>query len=241
MSTFNIKQNDTSPAILYALTPTDVSLVGATVKYRMRPIGATSWLIDANADVVTEIGTPTVRYNWQATDTQTPGFYEAEFVVTYSDATVETFPNSGFITINIVGDETGTSEKISQVRFLIGDTDSSDYAVANENILFALAQNPNIYAAAAMCARAMAAKYASEVDTKFESVSVNYSQKAKAYYDLAKRLERQAKTSGGLGIPLAGGISITERDSVNADSDRIPPSFYTDQFRNPDGGRDEIA
>lgn len=127
------------------------------------------------------------------------------------------------------------------VRFLIGDTDVTDAALTDEEIAYALAQNPNIYAAAAICARAIAGKYATEVDTKFESVSVNYSQKAKAYYELAKRLERQAKTQGGLGIPLAGGISITERDSVNEDSDRIPPSFYTDQFRNPDGGRDEIA
>ena len=241
MSTFNIKQNDTSPAILYALTPTDVSLAGATVKYRMRPIGATSWLIDASADVVTETGTPTVRYNWQATDTQTPGFYEAEFVVTYFDATIETFPNSGFITIDITGDETGTSEQINQVRFLIGDTDSSDYGISNENIVFALAQTSSIYAAAAMCARALAAKYASEVDTKFESVSVDYSQKAKAYYDLAKRLERQAKAQGGLGVPLAGGLTISDRDAVNADTDRIKPKFYTDQFDNPGGDYDEIA
>jgi hypothetical protein len=246
MATFNIKENDTSPAILYALQPTSVVLGAAAVQFRMRPVGTTDWTLTEDAVVVTATITPTVRYDWGPTDTATPGFYEAEFVVTYSDGTVETFPNSEFITINIVGDEAGLSKRINNVRFLIGDTDSNDYAISNDNIDFALAEaNDDVYIAGAICARALAAKYSVDVDTKFETVSSNYSQLSKNYYELAKRLEQQAKKYGsaGLGIPLAGGIRIDDMNSVNQDNDRVMPKFNRDQFAWPRPGYrgDEIA
>lgn len=246
MTTFNIKQNDTSPAFLFALTPTSVSLNAAAVRFRMRPVGQAAFTLDEEAVIVTAITTPTVRYDWGPTDTAAPGFYEAEFVVTFADNTVETFPNSEFITINIVGDEAGLSKRINNVRFLIGDTDSSDFDISNDNIDFALAQaNDDVYIAGAICARALAAKYSVDVDTKFETVSSNFSQLSKNYYELAKRLEQQAKKYGsvGLGIPLAGGIRIDDMNSVNQDNDRVMPKFNRDQFAFPRVGYrgDEIA
>jgi len=45
-----------------------------------------------------------VRYNWQAADTATVGSYQVEFEVTYADATVETFPNDGYIRVEIIAD-----------------------------------------------------------------------------------------------------------------------------------------
>jgi len=239
MTTFNIKQDNTSPAILFALTPTSVTLSAAAVRFRMRPVGATTFALDEEAVIVTAVDAPTVRYDWNTADTATPGFYEAEFVVTYSDNTVETFPNSEFITINIVGDEDGLSERINNVRFLVGDTDSSDYAITNDNVAFALTQAGNdVYVAAAICARALAGKYATYVDTKFENVSSNYSQMSENYYALAKRLDMQSKKYGksGLGLPIAGGISRDDMRSVNQDPDRVMPKFNRDQFANPPSG-----
>ena len=93
MAVFYIKQNDTSPSVLYALEPTTVNLTGAAVRLKMRSIWEDSFDFDKAAVVVTETGTPTVRYDWQSGDTATTGFYVAQFVVTYSDDTVETFPN----------------------------------------------------------------------------------------------------------------------------------------------------
>ena len=102
MAVFYIRENDTSPAILYALTPTTVSLAGASVQFRMRSIWKDTFDITGAAVVVTETGTPTVRYDWIASDTATPGFYVAEFVVTYADTTIETFPNYNplFVVVN---------------------------------------------------------------------------------------------------------------------------------------------
>lgn len=104
-ATHHLKRGDTSPSILYALTPTTVDLTGATVRFNMRNSdGATIKINRAVAVIVTPAGTPTVRYDWQAADVDTVGFYDAEFEVTYSGGAVETFPNADFIRVNITGD-----------------------------------------------------------------------------------------------------------------------------------------
>lgn len=107
MATFSIKEGDTSPAILYTLSPGDISLVGASVVFNMADRRG-NLKVNRGAATITDDGdssdTPTVRYAWQSADTDASGVYFAEFEVTYSDGTIETFPNGGFITINIAED-----------------------------------------------------------------------------------------------------------------------------------------
>lgn len=124
------------------------------------------------------------------------------------------------------------------VRLLIGDTDTTDQKVTDEGIAFFLAQTGNdIYLAAALAARSIAAGFSTDVDTKFESVSSSYGQLSENYYKLAVRLEAQAKKFGskGLGIPAAGGITYSDIDTNDLDSDRVQPKFKQDQFANPPG------
>jgi len=45
-----------------------------------------------------------VRYAWQTGDTDTPGTFQGEFEVTYSTGEIETFPNDGFLAIEIIDD-----------------------------------------------------------------------------------------------------------------------------------------
>ena len=103
MDGFLIKRGDTSPAIRYALEPATVVLTGATVRFQMRARNG-AVLMDVAALVVTDTGTPTVEYSWQAGDTATAGLYEAEFRVTYADGKIETFPNDGFIPVRVTED-----------------------------------------------------------------------------------------------------------------------------------------
>lgn len=103
---FYIKQNDTSPAMLATLQDangTAINLTGASVRFHMRTIGSTQTVVDAAATVVTPLS-GIVRYNWIAADTDTIGSYQAEFEVTYADASIETFPNDGYIRVEIVDD-----------------------------------------------------------------------------------------------------------------------------------------
>jgi hypothetical protein len=132
------------------------------------------------------------------------------------------------------------------VRFLLGDTNTADQRVTDEEIAFALTQAGNdIYAAAAICARALSGKYATLVDTTVETVSVKYSQMRDAFATLAVRLEAQGKRyTGALGIAVAGGISLSEMTEVRSDPDRVPTAFNMGQFDNPpygESGRDDIA
>lgn len=104
--TFNIKQNDTGPAMLATLQDASgaaVNLTGASVRFHMRSVSGGNPVVDASATVVTA-ASGIVRYNWAAEDTDSVGTYQAEFEVTYADGSIETFPNDGYIAVQIVDD-----------------------------------------------------------------------------------------------------------------------------------------
>lgn len=122
------------------------------------------------------------------------------------------------------------------VRVLVGDTISTDQQIADEVVAFALEQSGDeVYEAGAIIARSLAAKYARLVDTTVEDVETKYSQRRDVYMSLARDLEAQAEKYGAssLGIPVAGGISITEMESARDDTDRVPALFKVGQFDNP--------
>ena len=105
MSTFYMKQSDTQPRMLATLQDGDgaaINLTGASVRFHMRTLGG-STVVDAAATIITA-ASGLVRYDWVAADTDTVGSYQAEFEVTYPDTTVETFPNSGYIRVEITDD-----------------------------------------------------------------------------------------------------------------------------------------
>lgn len=132
----------------------------------------------------------------------------------------------------------GTStvaERLDTVRFLVGDTDTLDQQVQDEEIAFALEENSNnVYLSAAWVSRAIASKYARRVTTQLDgALSANYSDLAKQYMHLADQLEYQGKTNGAAVGILAGGITKSGIEAVRANTNRIEGSFRRDRFRNP--------
>lgn len=102
---FTIKRNDTSPVYQATLKDGDgdaVSLSGATVRFHMNAKDGSS-KVDAAATVVNASG-GIVKYTWQAGDTDTAGRYRVEWEVTFSDSSVETFPNGTFDEVIIPAD-----------------------------------------------------------------------------------------------------------------------------------------
>ena len=101
-----IKQNDTSPYLVATLQDGDgqsIDLTSSSVVFKMRPVGISTPKVDRAAVIQSE-NSGIVRFEWQSSDTDTMGSYEAEFEVTHSDNTIETFPNASFIRVTITDD-----------------------------------------------------------------------------------------------------------------------------------------
>jgi len=80
-----------------------VNISGGSVRFHLRPISSQVVKVDAGA-VIVAAGQGEVRYNWQTADTDAIGSYQAEFEVTYADGAIETFPNDGYIRVEIIKD-----------------------------------------------------------------------------------------------------------------------------------------
>ncbi len=121
-----------------------------------------------------------------------------------------------------------------QVRFLVGDIKLSEPLVEDEEILFALSQNSNVYFAAAIICDSIAGMFSRKVDRQTGDVRNAYSQRAKAYAERAKQLRAQGGSKSlSLAKPLAGGITVSDKTRARLDPNRVRPSFARGQF----GGR----
>lgn len=122
--------------------------------------------------------------------------------------------------------------RLNSVRLLIGDTDTFDQQVQDEEITFGLAQaNTNVYTAGAWLCRVLAAKYSRSVDSELSGALKESGSQLKAHYtSLADTLEYQAQKQGGLGV-VAGGIIVSTVDAVRSNTNRVRPEFTKDQFK----------
>jgi len=132
-------------------------------------------------------------------------------------------------------DTTTASGRLNTVRLLVGDTDTLDQQVQNEEITFALSQNgDNVYYSAGWTARTISSQYARKVNTDLDgALSADYSDLMKHYSTLADNLEYQGKTSGASVGILAGGITQSGITAVRANTNRVGGSFRRDRFKNP--------
>lgn len=119
------------------------------------------------------------------------------------------------------------------VRFLIQDTDPDDYFVEDEEITFALAEETNIYRAAALVAERIAAKFARKPGSYVRGrIEVRNSTISEQFQALADRLRNQGTGVSTLSSlsAFAGGISVADKESTETDTDRVEPAFRMGQF-----------
>jgi hypothetical protein len=122
------------------------------------------------------------------------------------------------------------TSSLFQVRILIGDTDTSDQQLQDEQITIfttggALAAG-SIYLAAAQCCEAIASAYARQVTTKIGTTSALLSDRVGHYRQRAKDLRAQNARYAGVN-PYSGGISISDMDVQTDNTDRVNPDFST--------------
>jgi hypothetical protein len=101
---FTIKAGDVLPVLDATLMPADgqtFSLAGATVRLRMWAKSQPADKVNALCTVVDPVAR-TVRYTWQAGDTDVREGYLAQFLVTFPGGALETFPNGRALVIRVV-------------------------------------------------------------------------------------------------------------------------------------------
>jgi hypothetical protein len=132
-------------------------------------------------------------------------------------------------------DNTTTAGRLNIVRLLIGDVNTNDQQLQDEEILFSLTEAVGYYQAAAYCCRLLASKYARMVNTQLDgALEAEYSDRIKNYNLLALQMQDFAKRYGGKGLGVsAGGIKVSEIDLANSNTDRVKPAFNSGQFLNP--------
>jgi hypothetical protein len=117
-------------------------------------------------------------------------------------------------------------DKKDQVRFLVGDTDSDEFFLHDDEINWLIAQwgsKGSAYYCAAMAAESIAAKFAREVTTNSDSQTVNTSELQEKYLNLAARLLRQHETLLTGGVVDMGGVNAGEQPDPTVTS----PAFGT--------------
>lgn len=118
-----------------------------------------------------------------------------------------------------------TASDRDKVRFLVGDTDSTDEQLQDEELDWLIGENKNVYAAASEACEALASKYARQVTKSVGPLMIQAQQKKDQYEDRAEKLRAMAARRGSVPVPYAGGLSVTEKDTDVLDTVLIQPRF----------------
>lgn len=104
---FLIRAGDTASVIQQTLEDENgnpVDLTGATVRFHLAPVTTNGTAVLDAAATVVQAGSASmgvVKYTWVAGNTGVAGLYLAEWQVTYSGGSVQTFPNGSYVLVRI--------------------------------------------------------------------------------------------------------------------------------------------
>lgn len=116
------------------------------------------------------------------------------------------------------------SSTLDKVRWLVGDTDTTDQQLSDEEIAAALVDaGDNPYVAAIICTEALISKYSRLVTKSVGDLSISYGDIVKNYRSLLGDIRRRSTLQ--LCTPYAGGISVADKEVDEGDSDVVQPFF----------------
>jgi hypothetical protein len=115
---------------------------------------------------------------------------------------------------------------LDKVRFEIGDTDSTDQQLQDEEIEYTISAEPSLLAAAARCCEVLSRKFSRLADNRLGPQQVWASQRSVAYAERAKELRSKSSALGGLYV---GGL---DKNEELLDQDLRQPAFKRDLMSN---------
>ena len=123
-------------------------------------------------------------------------------------------------------------EPRNQVRLKLGDTDSSDQQLQDEEIDQFLAETDSVEGATLAAARALAARYSRSVDKWVGDLKILGSQRSRHYLALVKALSGKASIHA---VPSAGGVFQAEKEDMEQNNALVQPFFRRGQHDNLEG------
>ncbi len=120
--------------------------------------------------------------------------------------------------------------EVDAIRFLIGDVNTNDQLINDEEILYLISTEPTTLQRAIVAANTILLSFAMLIDKSVGDLKISASQRHKNYMAVIVMLEDRAGASAGL--PFAGGISVTDKTAREGKSDRVKPAFKVDMNRN---------
>lgn len=93
-----------------------------------------------------------------------------------------------------------------RIRFELGDTDSANPLLQDEEIDAVIVIEGGFYRAAAMCAFTIARKFSREVSYSVGPLKLDLGARAKSYREMADVFLKQAAREGTQPYPVAGGL-----------------------------------
>ncbi len=122
-----------------------------------------------------------------------------------------------------------------EVRFLMGDTNTADQLVSDQEVAYAITKQSNLRLAAAILLRHLSAVYSRMVTNRVGDVSSNCSDMAKQFKAKADELDPNNMAQSGVVIPVFGGVSVEDKQVILDDEDTVPASFYKGEDDIPGG------
>lgn len=129
-------------------------------------------------------------------------------------------------------DNTTAEGRKNTVRLLIGDTDTNDQQLQDEEINYSLSlNNDDIYSSAIWSCRNIAAIYARRVTTEVDgALKAEYSSLKKHYESLAKTIDETKKSLAPTLGSYFGGTTEAQKVALFESPTRNKPSFYVGQW-----------
>lgn len=121
---------------------------------------------------------------------------------------------------------------IGKVRLLIGDTDSTDVLLQDDEIDLFINTYGTIQLAASNAAMAIAAKFSRNADKQIGSLRLSFSSRAQNYRNMAKEIKQY---SSSMLRGYVGGVSKSDNTVNLNNSDRVSPSFRRHSMDNIGG------
>lgn len=119
-------------------------------------------------------------------------------------------------------DSTDITTDLAKMRQRLGDTDSTDPLLTDEQINAEYAETNDVYQALVSCCRVILAKLARKIDRSGPRFNATRSQLFQHYRDMMAEFQSKVGQTAG---PSWSEHSIADAEDIESDTDFAPPTF----------------